>query len=83
MKKNPSTQPPKPEFLAFPDDGKIALRIPRAMIPRPEILAMSDGMLVRFNSAEGFKNFMVMAMETASLVWPDIAIDWKDPETDS
>lgn len=72
----------KPEFLAFPDDGVIAFRLPASMIPPPELLAISDGFLLRFKSAEGFRNFLVGAMETAALVWPEIALEWKDRETD-
>ena len=72
----------KPEFLAFPEDGYVEFQIPKAMVPPPEMLAVSDGFLLRFKSAEGFKNFMVAAMETASLVWPDIAQEWKDRETE-
>lgn len=73
----------QPEFLAFPDDDYIALRLPKEMVPPPEMIAASDGLLIRFKSAEGFKRFMVGAMETASLVWPEIAADWNDEETRS
>lgn len=66
----------RPEMLAFPDDGFIALKIPKEMIPAlpPE----ATGHLIRFKSAEGFKAFIVSAMEAASLVWPEIAQEWID-----
>lgn len=68
----------KPSFLAFPEDGYIAFEIPNAMIPVDAARKGSTGMLLRFKSAEGFKNFLVGAMETAALVWPEIAQEWKD-----
>lgn len=66
----------KPEWLAFPDDGFVALKIPRELC-----VALPDdatGQLIRVKSAEGFKNFMLAAIEAAALVWPEIAEEWRD-----
>lgn len=71
-----------PSFRAFPEDGFIALHIPKEMIPPAEILAASDGVLMRIRSAEGFRLFVVAAVEHAALVWPEVAQEWKDRETD-
>ena len=77
----------QPEFVAFPEENGqpafIALRLPKEMVPPPEMLALSDGLLVRFRSEEGFKRFMVAAIETASLVWPEIAAEWRDTGDES
>ncbi len=63
-------------MLAFPEDGFIAIEIPRehfADLPRA-----ATGVLVRIKSSEGFKDFMVAAIEAAAQVWPDIAAQWED-----
>lgn len=71
----------KPTFVAFPDDGYIALDLPREMFgPLPP---GASGHLLRFKSSEGFRNFMVAAMETAALVWPDIAKEWAEGDVPS
>lgn len=86
----PAKQPGDPTvcFLAFPDDGYIALEIPNSMVPKDQARMLDaegkgGGMLLRFKSVEGFKNFMLGAMETAALVWPDIAEIWNEDETKS
>lgn len=82
--KNAATS--QPAFRAFPAEGDspafIALHIPKEMIPPAEMLALSDGVLLRFRSSEGFRHFMVQAMEHGALVWPDLAMEWKDEESE-
>lgn len=46
----------------------------------PPLPPDATGHLVRVRSAEGFRAFMLAAIETAALVWPDIAKEWKDIE---
>ena len=70
----------QPSFLAFPEEHFMALEIPNAMIPTEDMREGKIGMLLRFRTEEGFKNFMIEAMEAAALVWPGIAMDWKDEE---
>lgn len=66
----------KPNWVAAPDEGFVALQIPRAMIPPlpPE----ATGHLIRIRSAEGFKAFITTACDAAAAVWPEIAQDMKD-----
>lgn len=68
---------PTPRMMAFPDDGFVALHTPDEMVPA-ERPPNADGYLIRFKSAEGFKAFMVAALEAASMVWPEIAQEWID-----
>lgn len=67
----------EPEMLAFPADGFIALKTPVEMVPR-DLPPNADAFLMRFRTADGFKAFLVEAMEAASMVWPEIAQDWLD-----
>ena len=61
---------PEPTWNAFPEDGFIALEIPPALIPRG--VPKGAGYLIRVKSPEGFRNFLVAAMEAARLTWPEI-----------
>ena len=82
MKLSPGTGSSKqPTFVAFQDDGFIALEIPSDLVPSDDQHKGSTGVLLRFKSAEGFQRFMVAAMETASLVWTEIAAEWNDEDT--
>lgn len=65
-----------PSVVAAPEEGFVALSIPREMIPPlpPE----ATGHLIRIRSAEGFKNLMLAMIEAASNVWPEIAAEWRD-----
>lgn len=67
-------------FQAYPQDGFIALRVPKELIPAAKILAKSDGVLLRIKTADDFRKFMLSAMEHAALVWPDISWEWNDGE---
>lgn len=67
-----------PRMLAFPSDGFIALHLPRGLVPPAAQLEEADGVLVRFKSAEGFKAFLVDAIQAAAQVWPEIAAEWND-----
>ena len=65
---------PEPTWNAFPEDGFIALEIPPALIPRG--VPKGAGYLIRVKSPEGFRNFLVAAMEAARLTWPEINADY-------
>jgi hypothetical protein len=76
----PVSDPPaprRPAMIAFPDEGFVALKLPSEMVPSDAAREGSSGVLIRFKSEEGFKAFMVDAMEVATLVWPNIAIEWR------
>lgn len=78
VKEPPAPPKVQPSFLAFPQEGYMALELPNSMIPSEEERRGSSGMLVRFRTSTGFQAFMLSAIETASLVWPDIAAEWDD-----
>lgn len=70
------SSPAKPEWLAFPDDGFVALALPAEMFQ--QLPPGATAHLVRVKSVEGFKAFMLGAIEAASFVWPEVAAEWKD-----
>lgn len=59
------------KMMAFPDDGFVALRIPRESVA--DVLKYpSADCLIRIKSKEGFREFIVAAFEAAEQVWPEI-----------
>lgn len=68
--------PTLPSMMAFPEDGFVALAIPREMLDA--LPKEASAFLVRIKSAAGFKEFMLAAVEAAAQVWPEIAAEWLD-----
>lgn len=64
-------------LTAHPEHGCVTLNLPVEIIPNP-LPAGADALCVRFKTAEGFRRFMVAAMDAAAKTWPDIAAEWFD-----
>lgn len=63
------------EIKAFPLDGYIGLEIPKAALPDvPGV----QSYLIRFKSPDGFKEFMMAAMDAARQTWPEIEKLWNE-----
>lgn len=67
------------DVVSSKEDGFIAIKVPRAAIG--ELPPEATHILLRFKTPEGFKAFMLSAMDAAAAVWPDIAKDWEDEGT--
>lgn len=69
---------------AFPKEGFVALALPSETIKRAVAIGDAAGgaseFLVRFKTEDGFKRFLISAVEAASLVWPGIAAEWNKLE---
>lgn len=67
---------------AFPAEGFVALALPAETIKQAVDVGNQYGgaseFLVRFKTEEGFKRFLVAAVEAASQVWPGIAAEWNE-----
>lgn len=58
------------------DGGYIAIKVDRRSIGT--LPDEATHILLRFKTPEGFKRFMLGAMEAAAAVWPEIAKEWDE-----
>ena len=67
------------EMMAFPDEGLVALKLPRAALAAALAHPNAD-CLVRIKSKEGFRAFILAAFKAAEQVWPEITKELDEAE---